>query len=155
VEGVELDIMREIDVLYNLVLDRGGWHISVVVAFSHAPISITMESDTATMPRPDMGYPADCLAIAAAHPKVLIGNQQGKFSGEQRVQMKSETLRDVCRAIAAVKTGGPDAVAEAYGKCQDQELYHGTTLPFNSIHTGVDAATSQQLARELARINGE
>jgi len=81
VEGVEMEILREIDILYNLVLERGGWHIKVVVAFSHAPISITMESDTATRPRASMGYPADCLAIAAAHPKVLVGNQQGKFSG--------------------------------------------------------------------------
>jgi len=69
--------------------------------------------------------------------------------------MKSETLRDVCMAMVAVKGGGHEAVAEAYGKAQAQEMYHGTTLPFDSIDTGVDAATSQQLARELARINGE
>ena len=154
-EGVELKILREIDILYNLVLERGGWHIKVVVAFSHAPITITMGIDTATVPLSDMGYPADCLAIAAAHPKVLVGNQQGSFSGEKRVKMKSNALRDVCKAIIAVKGGGDEAVAEAYGKCQEQELYYKTTLPFNSIDNGVDKATSQQLARELARINGE
>jgi len=126
-----------------------------VVAFSYEPISITIGIDTATMPLPDMGYPTDCLAIAAAHPKVLVGNQQGEFTGEQRVKMKSKALRDVCKAIVAVKGGGHEAMAEAYALAQEQEMYHGTTLPFNSIETGVDVATSQQLARELARFNGE
>lgn len=154
-EGVELEILREVDILHNLALERGGWIIVVVVAFSCAPIRITMESDAATVPLAGMGYPTGFLAIAAAHPKVLVGNQQGNFTCAQRVQMKSETLRDVCVAIAAVKGGGQEAVAEAYGKVQEQEMYHGTTLPFDNIDNGVDAATSQQLSRKLARINGE
>lgn len=46
-------------------------------------------------------------------------------------------------------------MAEAYERAQDQELYKGTTLPFDSIDAGVDATTSQELASNLARLNGE
>ena len=160
VKGLELDILREVDIIYNLGLRRGGWKVKVVLPMSGAPVDATVSNRDRSKPHPDLGYPTDCVVVEAAHPKVLLGNQQGRFNADDRQRLASLALHDVMKAVALLRGGADDLqeerVMELYAAAAEHPVYKGKVWTVAELRAGsAKPESSQQRASALARRNGE
>jgi hypothetical protein len=160
VKGLELQILQDIDAMYNMCLWRGGWRIKVVVPMSKAPIEITTGSSAdQSLPDPAMGYPEGCVVVPTAHPKVLLGNQQGSFSREERQQLASETLLDIMRAFAYFRGADRHNLQERslqlYGEAVKHPTFAGHVWSLAEMTAGqADPFKGQERATALASRNG-
>ena len=105
-----------IDELWNICVERGGWHVVSVLAMSKIPAAVTMDERGELLPR--RGYGGDVFALETAHP-IDLATEGRQRQGQDRVQAASAILMDVCTGIAS--TAGHDDKEELMGRAE--ELY--------------------------------
>lgn len=145
--------------MYNLCVRRGGWKITVVMPMSDAPVAATVDPSDHSQPAPCQHYPPHCVVVKTAHPKVLMGNQQGAFSAADRQEMASLALRDIMKGIALFRGGSDNLhgrVLDLYTTASRHPSFSGFVWTSEELKNGkASAECSQERAGALASRNGK
>lgn len=155
-KGLELELLDLLDRLWNLCVERGGWHIVSVLAMSKLAADVTMTDEGELLPR--RGYVASPFALETAHP-INLACEGRQSAGVDRVQAASAILLDFCTAVAAA-AGDEDEkelerrADELYDIAHRTTYFSRRTYGLEDLTSGPSAATAAAMASECARANG-